>query len=578
MRNHSFKRLCLWLSLIATTVCGTSFAEEAALRNPSFEDDEVGRVPSGWMAVKASLDAGYRISISDSAQAGQRCALIEREATEKHNAFGNLMQRVVATPFRGQRVRLRAAVRASVQGEGNQAQMWLRVDRPAKNNQPQIGHFDNMGDRPIIAKEWRHYDIVADVADDAQFLSLGVFLLGSGKAWIDDVTLDIVGKDVPVTGRELPVRIPPAAPGLFEVQGEMEVLRVNQVAGKDSNTDNVPDDEVVLIPLPLAYRDQSPLTFEMTVVPPEAAGGVSFYEDKPTNFVAKLTLKNLKQHRTVSVKFQSLVLVQPSQFDSVPKSAMIVDEWPAEARQWLASTWCADSSHDRLQTLAKAIRAESDDVLTIIQKVQSEARTVFVNAKGHVTNLTAIEALDKVGSCTSCANVVAALLRACGVPARVLAGYPSWSGPLQTHYIVEAFVPGFGWYPVESTQLTSPWPNHQQVNVSIVPIEYEKQEVAKLRRHAAGGVPYLTLTEFPSGHALARGTINEKRGCDHVCHFLRPFDAPTGDWQQATRHARTQWTQGVKSQPQFDRSGKLRIGDAERVKAAMSLAELNGGL
>jgi len=46
---------------------------------------------------------------------------------------------------------------------------------------------------------------------------------------------------------------------------------------------------------------------------------------------------------------------------------------------------------------------------------------------------------------------------------------------LQTHYIVEAFVPNFGWYPIESTGLTSPWPNHQQVNVSIVPIEYEKQ-------------------------------------------------------------------------------------------------------
>jgi len=46
---------------------------------------------------------------------------------------------------------------------GNQAQMWLRVDRPIKNNQPQVGHFDNMDDRPIIANEWRHYDIVADV-------------------------------------------------------------------------------------------------------------------------------------------------------------------------------------------------------------------------------------------------------------------------------------------------------------------------------------------------------------------------------------------------------------------------------
>ena len=373
MRNLSFTRICLCLSLVAGAVCGTSLAEEAALRNPGFEDDEPGRVPSGWTAVKASLDAGYRMSISDSPQAGQRCALIEREATEKQSAFGNLMQRVSATPFRGQRVRLRAAIKANVRGAGNQAQMWLRVDRPIKNNQPQVGHFDNMDDRPIIANEWRHYDIVADVAEDAQSLNLGVFLLGSGKVWLDDVSLEVVGKDVPVTGRELPARVPPAAPGLFEVLGAMEVLRLNEVAGTDSEAENVPDEETVLIPLPLAYRDQSPLTYELTVVPPEAAGGVSLYEDKPTNFVAKLTLKNWKPHRTVSVKFRSLVLVQPSQFEAVPKSAMIVVAHPDDAEFIAAGTvakWSNAGSHVTYVVVTKGDKGSDDPEVTPSQLAQ----------------------------------------------------------------------------------------------------------------------------------------------------------------------------------------------------------------
>ncbi|MCP5120778.1 MAG: peptidase S41, partial [bacterium] len=44
-------------------------------------------------------------------------------------AFGNLMRSLPAEPYRGKRVRYRAALRAEVSGDGNQAQLWLRVDR-----------------------------------------------------------------------------------------------------------------------------------------------------------------------------------------------------------------------------------------------------------------------------------------------------------------------------------------------------------------------------------------------------------------------------------------------------------------
>ena len=135
------------------------------------------------------------------------------------------------------------------------------------------------------------------------------------------------------------------------------------------------------------------------------------------------------------------------------------ETWPDEATPWLAATWCANADHERIRALAGKIRAETDDVLQIIRRVQAETSSIFRSAEGQLENLTAVEALDKVGSCTSCANLVAALLRACDVPARILAGYPPWYGPLQTHYIVEAYVPEFGWYPIEASMSRSPWPN-----------------------------------------------------------------------------------------------------------------------
>ena len=87
----SLKQVCFGMLLIVVMIFPTSFAAETGLRNAGFEDDELGRVPSGWFAPKVSLDAGYRVSISDAAQTGKRCALIERDGTEKQKAFGNLL-------------------------------------------------------------------------------------------------------------------------------------------------------------------------------------------------------------------------------------------------------------------------------------------------------------------------------------------------------------------------------------------------------------------------------------------------------------------------------------------------------
>lgn len=99
--------------------------------------------------------------------------------------FGSISQGMDATPYRGQEVMLEAAVRADVAGGGNQAQLWLRVDRPGEGR----GFFDNMQDRPITANEWRRYRITGAVADDAEGIVVGAFLAGRGEAWFDDFRL-----------------------------------------------------------------------------------------------------------------------------------------------------------------------------------------------------------------------------------------------------------------------------------------------------------------------------------------------------------------------------------------------------
>jgi hypothetical protein len=138
---------------------------------------------------KLAADDGWTVNVTnEKPREGRFSAVISRTQTDAPQVFGNVMQRIDATPWRGKRILLRAAVRAEVARTGEQAQMWLRVDRPGGK----MGFFDNMGARPIRDPEWRVYEISGDVAEDANAIAFGVMLIGGGKAFVDDVSLSKV--------------------------------------------------------------------------------------------------------------------------------------------------------------------------------------------------------------------------------------------------------------------------------------------------------------------------------------------------------------------------------------------------
>lgn len=356
------------------------FAVDHQPVNGGFELGRIGELPEDWKVPKIP---GYSISISEQQPAiGSKCVTIVSVEGPEKGPFGNLLQAVDARPFRGHRVRLRGAVRAEVSGRGNQAQMWLRVDwRSAEDGARQIGAFDNMANRPITSGEWDYYEIVADVDVDAEYVTIGVFLRGEGKAWVDDVSLDIVDAMIPTTARHLGGRsagtpLDELTPGLYEVVTaerlsllEPKELEVAQKAGHDVTGLENPSEVTVLLPLPLSYRDQVPLNFEVTVMPREAVQLIDIYEDQPGNYVLKLVASDVPTWKAVDIRYTSTLLVGPSSFEAVPATAPLPEAWPDEAMPWLAATWCADADHERIRTLAGEIRADTYDVLEIIRRV-----------------------------------------------------------------------------------------------------------------------------------------------------------------------------------------------------------------
>ena len=114
----------------------------------------------------------------------------------------------------------------------------------------------------------------------------------------------------------------------------------------------------------------------------------------------------------------------------------------------------------------------------------------------------------------------------------------------------------------------SPWPNSHQINVAIIPPEYEAEDVAGSRRNVAGGVPYLSLTErVGDGSFYSHGTIEGAPHCDHHCKLIRRFDSSDAQWSKTMDWAKPRWASWLSSGQPIE-NGQLAFGaTAEEIKA-----------
>ena len=507
------------------------------LQNLDFEQTATAEAVPGWLGGGDGMD---RLVTTERPHGGARCGCI-RSRPGLQGGFAALTQGIAADRFRGQRVELSGWLRtADVLGTGA---LWLRVDGPDG-----ALCWDNMMNRPVQGTtDWQQATVVLDVAPTAVRIYLGAMLQGRGTVWVDDLALRTVGREVMATGGPTG---PSAGPGLFELRGGYAVTAVDGTPPRQGPH--------LLLPVPLSYGAQVPVAYRLTVEPPDAGTSLRVLEDQPGNFVAEVRLRPPAADAPIQLRWRAIVLCAPRRFEDLPATAPLPAEWPAEARPWLRATRFVQADDPRIQAIAQRVRGDRHDALAIVDATLREARAIKDAQRGPAADLGAVAALTGQGSCTSAANLLAALLRSAGIPARILSGYPTWSGPLRSHYLVEAMIPGYGWYPIESTLLRPAWPPYGQIQVAVVPPEYEDRGGERFPN--AAGVPWLSLTEHPDhdGSYFAAGTIDE-RHMDHVATWWRRFaeDAPASDWQAALGRGRDRWAAWVSSRPEARGAGCL---------------------
>jgi hypothetical protein len=180
-KNSCVRFLTALLILALTGAWGAAGQGPA---NLDFEDGELGKIPIAWTLPASSAKIGFTAAISeDDPRSGKRCVLVSRPLKGKDPGLyslgdqGKLTQTFAAAGFRGKRVRFRVAARVEPAGFLSWGQFLVRIS--PKTGLPAF--HDDMADRPILHKQWRDYEILAEVAQDADRIDLELILGGTAR-------------------------------------------------------------------------------------------------------------------------------------------------------------------------------------------------------------------------------------------------------------------------------------------------------------------------------------------------------------------------------------------------------------
>ena len=170
------------------------FAEHLS-DSPKAVEPIVSGLPSGWKRTPGSKADHYLIYVdSEIKHGGQASASIKFNCGDDQYPWASLGQPIAADDYRGKRVRLSGWLKTV---DASEAALWMRID-----GEKRLLALDRMDDRPATGTtDWKMYSVVLDVPSDAKNIFLGVLLNGKGQIWADDLTFEVVDRNIAVTNK-----------------------------------------------------------------------------------------------------------------------------------------------------------------------------------------------------------------------------------------------------------------------------------------------------------------------------------------------------------------------------------------
>ncbi|MCU1277364.1 MAG: uncharacterized protein JWM53_910 [bacterium] len=143
---------------------------------------------TGWLVPRAAANAGYRGGVDTHvAASGRASARLSRPGPVRMPGYGTLEQIVLAAPYVGKRVLVRASIRLGTADEGSAARLFVDLENAANSTVAAVSY-----DTPARSQRWVTQEVTVDVPPTASFLRFGVAASGNTDAFIDDVSVDVV--------------------------------------------------------------------------------------------------------------------------------------------------------------------------------------------------------------------------------------------------------------------------------------------------------------------------------------------------------------------------------------------------
>jgi transglutaminase-like putative cysteine protease len=231
-------------------------------------------------------------------------------------------------------------------------------------------------------------------------------------------------------------------------------LRVNGRASSDTYQ--------IYFHVPIPFHEQAPVLLQVTC--PQMID-YRFVQKDPPNLLVAARLANAAD---VVLEWTCWVLVKENKYADLPSYVPIPapGELPDSVRHWLDTTDCCQVSAPIVQFKADSIRDTTTNLMKLAQDVCDFCHSIPAQFPHQPVGFDAVYALKWGNSCTGHAHAGAALLRACGIPARTLLNMPDNLGSdFDMHWIIDYYVPGYGWVRMETALGRNPMPPQDELVV-----------------------------------------------------------------------------------------------------------------
>jgi len=223
---------------------------------------------------------------------------------------------------------------------------------------------------------------------------------------------------------------------------------------------------------PPLYQYQVPVYLELFNDSTEKL--VSYHIENDTDSLNKkivFIIEELESDEQILLHFTCWVLVENHDYSDLPETVTFptLEDIPVEIRQWLSESEMVQTNNLLLKMKAHQLRGCSSNMITYAKKVASFIKQhryllfVLQLNTGLFLSQDALTTLFISGENVGRSHLACALLRINNVPSRVLLAHNDQGFWTQMHYMVEYYVPDYGWVLLDSTKGETPYATKRQI-------------------------------------------------------------------------------------------------------------------